>query len=183
MTDIDDLVARVAARAASDSDELPARIDAAQLEEAERRLGFALHPLLARIYRDVADGGFGPDYQLLPLLGEKESVVGEYVANREGASDDLPWPEGVVPILNWGCGMYAAVDCQDPAGQVLLFEPNAYVWGRGVECWFLDAGSFAEWLENWLSGNGWFEEDAYAATSPGPVSEPVPWEHAEARLP
>ncbi|WP_371129520.1 hypothetical protein [Streptomyces sp. TLI_105] len=25
--------------------------------------------------------------------------------------------------------------------------------------WFVDAGSLAEWLETWLAGSGWYEED------------------------
>lgn len=32
---------------------------AAEVDEAERRLGYALPPLLRRLYTEVADGGFG----------------------------------------------------------------------------------------------------------------------------
>ncbi len=35
------------------------------------------------------------------------------------------WPRGVLPILDWGCAMYAAVDCLQPHAPILLFEPNA----------------------------------------------------------
>ena len=190
VTDIDDLVGRVAARAAEDSDALPARILDEQIKDAEDQLGFALQPLLARLYREVADGGFGPDYQLLPLLGPGESVVGEYLAQREAAlgpqqppepgeavAENALWPEGVVPVLTWGCAMYACVDCFDPDGQVLLFEPNAYLGGPGDECWFLDSTSLRAWLETWLAGTGWFEHDA-----DGRDEMPQPWSHSTARL-
>ena len=190
VTDIDDLVDRVAARAAAGSAALPARIPDKQIKIAEQRLGFVLHPLLTRLYREVADGGFGPDYQLLPLFGPGESVVGEYALRREAASgpqqpaepgevvpQDQRWPAGVVPILTWGCAMYACVDCFDPDGQVLLFEPNAYLGGPGVECWFLDSASLQAWLETWLAGTGWFEPDA-----DGRDDMPQPWLHAAARL-
>ncbi|WP_234362148.1 MULTISPECIES: SMI1/KNR4 family protein [Streptomyces] len=181
MTDIDDLVQRVATRAASDSKDLPAPVDDARIAEAERQLGFALHPLLARLYGEVADGGFGPDYRLLPLLGPGSSVVGEYLTRREASVgvEHPEWPEGVVPILTWGCGMYAGVDCLGEDGQVLLFEPNPYSGGSWDECWFLDSASLAAWLETWLAGTGWFEEDAVDG---GDVVEPQPWEQAAGRL-
>ncbi|WP_431315794.1 SMI1/KNR4 family protein [Streptomyces murinus] len=145
------------------------------------RLGFALHPLLRRLYREVADGGFGPDYRLLPLLGPGPSVVGEYLARREAsvAVEHPEWPAGVVPILTWGCAMYAGVDCLSAEGQVLLFEPNPYSGGSWAECWFLDSAGLAVWLETWLAGTGWFEEDAPDRDG---VVEPRPWDQAVSRL-
>lgn len=180
VTDFDDLVQRVARRAASDSKSLPGPVGGAQIAEAERQLGYALHPLLARLYREVADGGFGPDYRLLPLLGPG-SVVGEYLTRREASAgaEHPEWPAGVVPILTWGCAMYAGVDCLSGEGQVLLFEPNAYSGGSWERCWFLDSPGLAAWLETWLAGTGWFEEDAYDGDD---TVEPQPWDPAASRL-
>ncbi|MFE4832339.1 SMI1/KNR4 family protein [Streptomyces sp. NPDC056672] len=181
MTDIDDLVQRVATRAASDSKDLPEPVDDAQIAEAEGQLGIALHPLLARLYREVADGGFGPDYRLLPLLGPGSSVVGEYLTRREASVgvEHPKWPEGVVPILTWGCAMYAGVDCFSEDGQVLLFEPNPYSGGSWEQCWFLDSAGLAAWLETWLAGTGWFEEDAFGMDD---LVEPLAWDQAASRL-
>ncbi|WP_030771716.1 MULTISPECIES: SMI1/KNR4 family protein [unclassified Streptomyces] len=181
MTDIDDLVQRVARRAASDGEDLPAPVGVEGIAEAEGRLGFPLHPLLARLYREVADGGFGPDYRLLPLLGPGSGVTGEYLTRREASVgvEHPEWPEGVVPILTWGCAMYAAVDCLSEDGQVLLFEPNPYNGGSWDTCWFLDSESLAAWLETWLAGTGWFEEDAFDGED---MVEPQPWDQAASRL-
>ncbi|MEW2584919.1 SMI1/KNR4 family protein [Streptomyces virginiae] len=181
MTDIDDLVRRVAIRAASDSKDLPDPLGDAQIAEAEGQLGFALHPLLARLYGEVADGGFGPDYRLLPLFGSGSSVVGEYLTRRKASvgADHPQWPEGVVPILTWGCAMYAGVDCFSGDGQVLLFEPNPYGGGSWEQCWFLDSSSLEAWLETWLAGTGWFEEDAFERDD---LDEPRPWDRAASRL-
>jgi len=178
--DLDDLIRRVAERAASDSDDLPAPVGDAQIAEAEAQLGFALHPLLARLYRQVADGGFGPDYQLLPLLGPDSSVVGDYLERREwSVGAEYPeWPEGVVPILTWGCGMYAGVDCRSEDGKVLLFEPNPYSGGSWAQCWFVDSASLAAWLETWLAGTGWFESDGDMDV----LLEPQMWDLAASRL-
>ncbi|MFE6622048.1 SMI1/KNR4 family protein [Streptomyces sp. NPDC057740] len=140
---------------------LPEPVDAATLARAEAALGFPLPPLLADLYLRIADGGFGPEYGLLPLLdsppaGEPATVT-QYLANRESGREDpdWPWPEGVLPISHWGCAMYACVDCRSPQATVLLFEPNA---DDTDQAWYVDAPSLKEWLRVWLDGTGWYEE-------------------------
>ena len=181
MTDIDSLIRRIVIRANDDNADLPAPADEGRLAEAEATVGFALHPLLARLYRDVADGGFGPDYRLLPLLGPGSSVVSEYLERRERSIGvEWPeWPEGLVPILTWGCAMYAAVDCHSEQGQVLLFEPNPYSGGTWDECWFRYSESLAAWLEAWLAGAGWAEVNNQGGEE---FVELDLWEQAASRL-
>ena len=109
-------------------DRLHTPLDADRVGQAEAQLGLALPPLLTCLYYEVADGGFGPDYRLLPLLGPGASAVNEYEKRREASvgSEHQQRPEGVVPIPTWGCAMYAGVDCLSQDGQVLLFDPNPY---------------------------------------------------------
>ncbi|MFJ3791206.1 SMI1/KNR4 family protein [Kitasatospora sp. NPDC090091] len=149
--------------------------------------------MLGRLCTEVANGGFGPDHRLFPLTGEGRTAVRTYRSEYGGPDrseagpdrgrpgDDRPaahWPRGVLPILDRGCGMYAAVDCLRPDAPVLLFEPNAGPrdWARA---WFLDAPSPAHWLEAWLSGTGWWEEDVMPAQD---AAEPQPWPDAARRL-
>ena len=123
-----------------------------------------MHPLLSGLYTTVADGGFGPDYKLLGLLDRSTSDLGrtavdEYVAFRQADPEDPGWfwPEGVLPVLHWGCGMYACVECRCEDGTVLMFEPNGIEdW---TQAWYVDAPGVAVWLERWLDGSGWYEED------------------------
>ncbi|WP_197085147.1 SMI1/KNR4 family protein [Saccharothrix sp. ST-888] len=145
MTDHDDLVRHVRARAEEQSPQLPSCASPHSLTEAEELLGFALPPLLARLYCEVANGGFGPDYQLLPLSGEGQTAVSAYRSERaQSQAGPVPhWPRGVLPILDWGCAMYAAVDCLQPHAPVLLFEPNA-VEENWPDAWFKDAPSLAD---------------------------------------
>ncbi|MEV5576653.1 SMI1/KNR4 family protein [Spirillospora sp. NPDC052269] len=151
MTDHDDLLERVAHRAGYD---LPCATPA-QIKEAEAALGFPLPSLLARLYQEVGNGGFGPDYQLMPLIGPKApTAVATYQAQH--ATGD--WPTGVLPILDWGCAMYAAIDCTAPEAPVLLYEPNAVTDDRTL-AWFKDTDSLAAWLDNWLTGEAWYEDD------------------------
>ncbi|MFG3383573.1 SMI1/KNR4 family protein [Streptomyces sp. NPDC047999] len=180
MTTDEDLLARVADRAQAGPTALPPAVSAADLAAAETALGFALPPLLAALYREVANGGFGPEYTLLPLVGPARTVVSAYHAERSAsAGEEAPfWPEGVVPVLDWGCGMYAAVDCRSESAAVLLFEPNA-VGDDWAAAWFVDAGSLARWLETWVAGTGWYREDA----GQGEESwELRPWECAASRI-
>ncbi|ESP95852.1 hypothetical protein B591_00045 [Streptomyces sp. GBA 94-10 4N24] len=130
-------------------------------------MGFRLHPLLVTLYRKVGNGGFGPADSVLPLSGGPDadwgtSAVQEYLdrAPPEGSDTWWSWPEGAVPVLDWGCAMFACVDCRSDDKTVLLFEPNAITAQDVSRAWFVDAGSSAEWLETWLNGQGWYEEDA-----------------------
>ncbi|MEU9703544.1 SMI1/KNR4 family protein [Streptomyces sp. NPDC047981] len=180
MTAIEDLVPRVATKARATSETLPPTASAEEVASAEAALGFALPPLLARLYREVANGGFGPEYQLLPLVGAGRTVLSEYRSERSASAEgETPyWPAGVLPILDWGCGMYAAVDCRSETAAVLLFEPNIMA-DDGAAAWFVDAESLAGWLETWLAGTGWYREDADEADD---VATPVPWKRATARI-
>jgi hypothetical protein len=104
----------------------------------------------------------------LPLVGSGRTVVAEYGPLLDaGPAHSL---RGVLPILDWGCGMYAAVDCLDPVAPVLLFEPNAGPddW---ADAWFLDSPSLAQWLDRWLAGTGWWEEEDTVAED---AHDPVP---------
>jgi hypothetical protein len=165
MTENEQLLRRVADKARNTRPwgwpSLPEPVDAATLAHAETALGFRLPPLLADLYLRIGDGGFGPEYGLLPLLdsapaGEPAAVT-QYLANRESArkDPDWPWPEGILPISHWGCAMYACVDCRSPQATVLLFEPNA---DDADQAWYVDASSLGDWLCAWVDGTGWYEE-------------------------
>ncbi|WP_052850557.1 SMI1/KNR4 family protein [Streptomyces avicenniae] len=174
MSDLPTLFARVRARAERESGDLRPCVGEQDVARAESLLGFPLPPVLAGLYRHVADGGFGPEYFLLPLVGEEGTVVSTYRALRAEAGT---WPHGMVPVLDWGCGMYAAVDCLREGAPVLLFEPNA-VGDDWADAWFEDAPSLRGWLLSWLDGTGWWEEEVMAA---GGV-ELTRWPGAGARL-
>ncbi|GLF99606.1 SMI1/KNR4 family protein [Streptomyces yaizuensis] len=183
MNDFEELIARVAAASAAGG-RLRPPVSAAELAEAERALGFPLHPLLAALYWRVGNGGFGPDEAVLPLSrvpgpAAEAGAVDEYT-DRTPPSEAEPWwswPEGVLPILDWGCAMFACVDCRSPDGTVLLFEPNAITDEDVSTAWFVDAGSLAAWLETWLDGRGWYEEEA-----PDGDSGMAPWTEGPSRL-
>jgi len=171
-----ELVLQVRERTERETATLPSCVGEEDVADAECVLGFSLPPLLSLLYRQVANGGFGPEYTFLPLIGDGRTAVAEYGPLRSSRSEY--WPRGVLPILDWGCGMYAAVDCLDPDAPVLLFEPNAGPddW---ADAWFLDSPSLSQWLTSWLDGTGWWEEDVMMAED---AQEPKPWPDAARRL-
>jgi hypothetical protein len=183
MVDYGPLLARIAARSRDDepmmplAEGLPAPLPANKIDLAEQRLGFRLHPLLAVIYGEFANGGFGPDHQLLSLIDgpTSEQAVDRYLDARQGyAGTEWAWPEGVLPILHWGCGMYACVDCRSDQGTVLLFEPNP---GDPDEAWYIDSVSLQGWFEHYINDTGWWNR-AEEGDEPGDMP---PWTDARAR--
>jgi SMI1/KNR4 family protein SUKH-1 len=175
VTNHDELLSRVAERAMQEAGRDLSCATQEQISEAEAMLGFPLPPLLARLYREIGNGGFGPDYQIFPLIGpEGRTAVSVY----QGELSPGRWPAGILPILDWGCGMYAAVDCTDPEAPVLLFEPNT-VDDDWRDAWFQDAESLADWLQTWLADTGWYVEEAMTDDD---ASEPQPWSQAGQRL-
>ncbi|MEE1752815.1 SMI1/KNR4 family protein [Streptomyces sp. SP18CS02] len=183
MNDFEELINRVAVASAA-SDLLQPPVSAAELDAAQRTLGFRLHPLLAALYRGVGNGGFGPAGSVLPLSGGPEadwetSVVKGYVDRipPEGSETWWSWPEGVVPVLDRGCAVFTCVDCHSDDGTVLLFDPHTISGQDLSKAWFVDAGSLAEWLETWLDGRGRYGEDGL-----GDVFGLSPWADATARL-
>ncbi|BBA98414.1 hypothetical protein RVR_4582 [Actinacidiphila reveromycinica] len=176
MTDHRTLLDRVRGRADEQTADLPPCVGEQDVARAESALGFVLPPLLGGLYRQVANGGFGPEYFLLPLTGEGRTVVGEYGSLRTSTSES--WPHGVLPVLDWGCGMYAAVDCLRPGAPVLLFEPNA-VGEDWADAWFEDSPSLAAWLASWVEGTGWWEEEVMMSED---ARELVPWPDAARRI-
>jgi hypothetical protein len=137
----------------------PATSDA--VTSAEAQLGFALPLLLRRIYTEVANGGLGPGYGLLGVAdGARDdvgnSIVDGYLCSRQHQYEGEPpwiWPEYLLPVCHWGCGIYSCLDCTriDPA--VVLLDPNAldenHAWGDVL---YPQMESFQQWITLWADG-------------------------------
>ncbi|MEU6311321.1 SMI1/KNR4 family protein [Streptomyces sp. NPDC047014] len=174
MNETEQLLEQVATRAHNSArahrKALPAPLGAGEIARAEGIVGFPLPPLLARLYTQVGDGGFGPEQGLLPL----RRAVAVYRAQRESG---WRWPEGVLPVADFGCAMYACVDCRSGTAQVLLFDPNP---GEPDLAWSVDTPSLAGWLRGWLDGTAWF--CAESGLGEEEDLEFAPWEEFRSRI-
>jgi hypothetical protein len=133
---------RAAKTPAPRSDLAPA--SAQGIEHAEEHLGFGLPEALVTIYREVADGGFGPRYGLLPL----KSIIEDY-ARLRSSDCDPQWPETLLPITNSEAEQYCI---QSPGGEILRFELDRLNDDNSnlAQCFSPVAESLEEWLHAWL---------------------------------
>ena len=101
---------------------LAAPATAKAIARAEAELGFKLPELLARIYREIANGGFGPGYGIIGLTGgyldNGRSIVDLYRELKPGSITEWQWPDGLLPICDWGCEFCPA----------LIVAPRTAAW-------------------------------------------------------
>jgi hypothetical protein len=116
--------------------------------EAEERLGFRLPALLTRLYLEVGNGGFGPGNGLYGVEdGLTDDMCGLPLPDLYLAYIDDPaegWPERLVPVCDWGCNSFSAIDCSKPEGEMVFFADGRERIDEGI--------TFAQWMEDWVNG-------------------------------
>ena len=123
---------------------------------AEAELGFALPPLLTRLYVEISNGIAGFPYEILGLRGGCESDLGTLVEThsifKDGDEEDTtgPWKFGMLPFCDWGSMIYSCVDCTESSYPIFTYE-NSGVWAEGY--------SLRQFFEMWLKGNVIFSEE------------------------
>jgi hypothetical protein len=150
--------AHVAAKAAGAIELLPTPpqppASESAVAEAEAIIGHRLPPLLRRLYREVANGGFGPGSGLLGVLGghgtgwRYGSPLDHYLTGSVG--DDGGLPRSLFPVCDWGCATTSFVDCSDAAARMWALDPNPV--DTPYEGLFVSELTFARWLALWISG-------------------------------
>ena len=122
----------------------------ADLRSIETALELTFPPFLARVYTEVADGGFGPGSGLLSLA----AVLKETRGLRAG--DELPrrrrWPKTLVTLIPLDPGW----TCVDTAtGTVIDWDPEDLTeWAsaeRFRESFAERSPSLEAWLDRWVT--------------------------------
>jgi hypothetical protein len=136
-----------------------------QVQASQRRLGFSLPVPLRQVVMQVANGGFGPGYGLLGLEGGAtddlgDTAVDSYLVRRSwDGQQGWRWPERLVPICTWGCGIYTCMICEQGSigGRLVRYDPDFE-----DELWqFRGEGrTVAQWLGAWLDGQDLWELEA-----------------------
>jgi hypothetical protein len=135
------------------------------LQVAERVIGFELPPSLRAIYLKVGNGGFGPEYGIVGTKGGTKldgctlETCYQRMLKLEKENAVWRWPARLLPLANYGCGMWSCVDCEYQRLPMILWDPNnldaeldgadaRLNWGNS----FWDQGlSFKNWFEGWLT--------------------------------
>jgi hypothetical protein len=126
--------------------------DPGEIAATETDLRFRLPPLLRRIYAEVADGGLGPGYGLLPVRrGRKEPGQDESLVEvRDKLAADPRWPPLLLPLCDWGCAIWSCLDCRSDDGPIVTVA---------AEEPFANAGhDLRSWLRAWLAGSDLWSE-------------------------
>jgi hypothetical protein len=127
---------------------LPGRAGEAEIAAAERALGRPLLPSVSQLYREIADGGFGPGGGLFPLARAVEEYH-EMTREPAGPQNQL-WPANLLPLTDAEPGY----DCIDlDTGAIVARDPEE-IEGYSNAAWQRSfkpaAETLAEWLEQWL---------------------------------
>ena len=110
------------------------------LEAAEAQVGVTLPALLRRLYTEVGNGGFGPSAGLVGVDGGHADVDGRNIGALYTDLRAQGWPEGLLPLCDWGGGAWACVD-QD--GRMVTMDESGPTKTRYT---------LLSWLEAWVSG-------------------------------
>jgi hypothetical protein len=136
----------------------------AAVAQAEALAGRPLPRLLARLYTQVGNGGFGPGYGLLGLRGGHTSGTTsattylERGGRRSGGGPAIP-----LLLCDWGCGITSEIDLAD--GQVWGSDPNPAP--ADICCSFPQNMTIVDWFAHWLDGilhQPWLVEDPRTGT-------------------
>ena len=142
---------------ASSTDFAP--LTARELDAVERRLGHRLPESVRALYGTVGNGGYGPAYGLLGLVGGMTQEEGhDALSQREMYLQPDPsdaawaWRKGLLPLVHLGCAMYFCVDCTTAEGDVVWFEPNAHDQGAWDDTFFPLGLTFEALMRTWADG-------------------------------
>jgi len=123
-----------------------------ELEDFERESGIRLPKILRRIYAEVGDGGFGPDWGINPLRGTSEMSVEVWDHLERQEWEQGPpagWPDPLIRICEIGCNAYYGIDCTTDEGNVIIVDPL-----QGTEdpvTWLKPLNkSVGDWLGEWV---------------------------------
>jgi hypothetical protein len=123
-----------------DTPPLYAAASTTAVEAAEAQVGFNLPALLRRLYTEVGNGGFGPSAGLVGVERGHPDVNGRNISALYADLRAQGWPEGLLPLCDWGGGAWA---CVDPDTRIVTMDES----GPTKTCYTL-----ASWLEAWVSG-------------------------------
>lgn len=135
-----------------------------ELANCEAQLGFALPPLLIRIYKKLGNGGFGPGCGLMGVGPSgfpddlDATVDSRYLDDTRSVPGrrSFGWPRKLLPICHHGCAMYSCVEAD--TDQMIYWEPNYWKDGRPARTALYPMSmTLHQWFDRWADGHEPFE--------------------------
>jgi hypothetical protein len=119
------------------------------LAKEESELGFELPSFLRRLYMEVGNGGFGPGAGLLGVEGGHGDASGRTLSASYTALCSEGWPEGVLPLWDWGDGAWSCLNPRSDDECIVTADE------AGLTSTIFTLPS---WLEAWVGGVRIFDE-------------------------
>lgn len=120
---------------------------------------------IGELYTMVGGGFVGPGYGTLPLEHSGPGLFNlvDYNLGRRKRNKAY-WPEYLLALIDWGCGIVSCVDCESDQLTVVRFDPNTYLDARMTRrdwagSFSLEAESFLDWWEAWLLGKDLWKDN------------------------
>lgn len=121
-----------------------------ELDAAERKLGFALPPILRYIYKHAGEDFFSLSYSV-------EQYLKWLPASEPKAANS--WPEKLLPLSDEGDSIWLCLDCKHRSVPVLRYRGDFGPDSPDEECFEHVSPSFVEYLRAFISR----EEGGYCA--------------------
>lgn len=152
-------------------------VEPAQIARAEAALGLTLPPFLSRLYREVANGGFGPGSGLVGLQGGHGDSAGLTLVEvyRLFRRADEGWPGSLLPLWEGDPPIWFGVDVRSAEGRILIDDE----YGARPTVFTLRT-----WFEAWLNGVNLFERmsEFETASAVNPFTGELPEVSSQGRL-
>ena len=113
------------------------------LDAAAAEMGVPLPALLRRLYSEVENGGFGPATGLIGVSGGHTNIDGESLNAAYTKLRVQGWPEGILPLCDWGDGAWACVDARTSDQRIVTMDESGPTQTNFT---------LRSWLEAWVSG-------------------------------
>jgi hypothetical protein len=120
-----------------------------EITTAEAKLGMALPPFLARVYTEVANGGFGPAGGLVGIHGGYADAEGRTLEETYASFVHTGWPPNLLPLWDWGDAAWSCIDARSLNGTVVTHDESGPTTTKFV---------VQTWLEDWVAGVDLFSE-------------------------
>lgn len=120
-----------------------------ELECVEEKLSFTLPRILRRLYLEIGNGGFGPGYGLIGAQGGHLDDEGRSLLEIYKFMSSTLDLKGVVPICEWGSGVWSCVDCISQAGSIVTLHEKGLT---------RTPHDLATWLATWVNGGSLWDQ-------------------------